>query len=126
MELGYRIKKIRQEKKYSQQEIADYLNISQKMYSNFESCKTQLSIIQLFHLSKILSFNLFNFLKNLYNDLGIENINSEQTLDDSISAESKDALLVNYINIIKDKDEIISLLKEKIKRISDEYNHTKI
>ncbi|WP_250436016.1 helix-turn-helix domain-containing protein [Hanstruepera flava] len=117
MNLGYLIKKIRESKRFSQQEVADSLGISQKKYSNFESCKTKLSIDQLLALSKLLSFNLYDIIKDLdtVTPNGLSSVNNSER---STKITSKDALIEKYEIIIKDKEEIISLLKEKIKNFT--------
>ena len=54
----------RNEKRLSQQEVADYLGISQRTYSNFESDTTKPSIIKLVELSKILRFDFLKLFQN--------------------------------------------------------------
>lgn len=53
MELGHYLKKARESKRMSQQEVADQLGISQKTLSNIESNKAQPSVIQLAEMGKI-------------------------------------------------------------------------
>lgn len=48
---------MREDKKISQQEIADFLEISQKTYSNMESGKSTPSVTQLANLSTLLDFD---------------------------------------------------------------------
>ena len=63
MKLGKHLRKKRYEKKMSQQEIADFINVSQKTYSNFESDKSLPSILQLVNLSELLEFNFLELIK---------------------------------------------------------------
>jgi DNA-binding XRE family transcriptional regulator len=65
MKLGKHLRKKRYEKKMSQQEIADFINVSQKTYSNFESDKSLPSILQLVNLSELLEFNFLELIKQL-------------------------------------------------------------
>ena len=58
------LRKKRNEKRLSQQEVADYLGISQRTYSNFESDTTKPSIIKLVELSKILRFDFLKLFQN--------------------------------------------------------------
>eukprot|EP01039_Chlorochromonas_danica_P012724 gene12724-14637_t len=44
--VGISLRKLRVSKKYSQQYVADYLEISRNAYMNWEAGKTNLSIIQ--------------------------------------------------------------------------------
>jgi DNA-binding XRE family transcriptional regulator len=60
MKIGKHLRNKRHEKRLSQQEVGDYLNISQRTYSNFESDNSTPSIEQIVELSKLLDFD---FLK---------------------------------------------------------------
>jgi transcriptional regulator with XRE-family HTH domain len=60
MKIGKHLRNKRHEKRLSQQEVGDYLNISQRTYSNFESDNSSPSIEQIIALSKLLNFD---FLK---------------------------------------------------------------
>ena len=44
MQIGSKLKRIRENKRMSQQEIAEFLDISQKTYSNIESDKSKPSL----------------------------------------------------------------------------------
>ena len=60
MKIGKHLRNKRHEKRLSQLEVGDYLNISQRTYSNFESDNSTPSIEQIVELSKLLDFD---FLK---------------------------------------------------------------
>jgi transcriptional regulator with XRE-family HTH domain len=60
MKIGKHLRNKRHEKRLSQQEVGDYLNISQRTCSNFESDNSSPSIEQIVELSKLLDFD---FLK---------------------------------------------------------------
>jgi transcriptional regulator with XRE-family HTH domain len=60
MKIGKHLRNKRHEKRLSQQEVGDYLNISQRTYSNYESDNSLPSIGQIVELSKLLDFD---FLK---------------------------------------------------------------
>ena len=53
MELGHHLKRARESKRMSQQEVADILGVSQKTLSNMESGKTQPSFVHLAVMGKI-------------------------------------------------------------------------
>lgn len=85
--IGSILKKKREDKKISQQELADLLGISQRTYSNIESDKSNATIEQLSKLSEFLDFNLLKELKkqgltfhqynNEYSNVGVfQNNNS--------------------------------------------------
>jgi transcriptional regulator with XRE-family HTH domain len=113
MGLGHKIKHFRELNRISQQEIADLINVSQKTYSNYESCKTAPSTIHLIKLSKILNFDFLKYLKEKEGYINLEDDKESKSFSEKI----KDNLLVNYEIILRDKEEIISLLKEKIERL---------
>lgn len=57
-----KIKKIRKLKRFSQQYMADQLNLSQMAYSKIERNKTQLNWEKLNKLAKILSANIWDLV----------------------------------------------------------------
>ena len=61
--MGAKLRKIRKDKRISQEEIADFLDISQKTYSNIESDKSNASLMQLSKLSQLLDFDLLELLE---------------------------------------------------------------
>jgi len=119
MMVGYKLKKVREDKRISQQELADYLNISQKTYSNFESCKSTPSLKQLCTLSIKLEFDLVEYLK----ELGIKFNTSSQELPEILFTEKNENIkllehrISNYKLLLNSKDDIIELLKQKIEWI---------
>ena len=59
-----KIKILRQSKFYSQQYMADKLNMSQKAYSSLENGKTQMSVNRLLEIIKFLDVNLLDIMGN--------------------------------------------------------------
>ena len=59
MKIGKYLRKKRNEKRLSQQEVANLINVSQRTYSNFESDNSTPSIVQLTTLSELLEFDFF-------------------------------------------------------------------
>jgi transcriptional regulator with XRE-family HTH domain len=62
MELGSRLKKAREVKRLSQQDVAHLLGVSQKTLSNIESGKSIPNIFQLAKMGKIYELDLLDFL----------------------------------------------------------------
>jgi len=60
--IGFNIKRVRQQKGYSQDFMANKLNISQASYARIESQETKLSIDRLQEIANILDTNIFAFL----------------------------------------------------------------
>ncbi len=100
--------------KISQQELADYLNISQKTYSNFESNKSTPSLPQLAQLSELLDFSL----ESLLQEQGITfNQNNSEFKENSFGCtiyNTPEKLIQQYEFRLQEKAEIIQLLKDKI------------
>lgn len=106
MNLGAPLKKIRINKKMSQQNIANHLNVSQKTYSNLENNKSSFSVSQLVMVSEVLNFNLFSFLKTE----GL--VINENTKD--LYNEHPEELILRHEAQLERQREIARLLKYKI------------
>ena len=63
MELGQYLKKARESKRMSQQQVADQLGISQKTLSNIESNKSQPNIHQLAEMESLYEISILELLK---------------------------------------------------------------
>lgn len=118
MQLGHKLKRIREEKKISQEEISYHLEISQKTYSNIEADKTTPSIIQLSKLAELLEIDILELLKEqgiIFNQSNNEFKNDNGSY--IINNLSK-KLIEQYESRIKIKQELISFLKEKIANLT--------
>lgn len=104
MDLGYKLKQIRNLRRFSQYEVADFLNVSQKTYSNYESCRSIPSTMHLIKLSEILYFDFVTYFTEKKGHSSLVKINEFNSQNEKI----KDKLLSS-------QEEIIILLKEKIK-----------
>lgn len=62
MMIGAQLKKAREDKRFSQQEVAEQLNISQKTLSNIECDKSQPTISQLAQLGEIYDIDILELL----------------------------------------------------------------
>jgi len=110
LEIGHKLKQIREDKKVSQQEVAYYLKVSQKTYSNIEANKSSLSIIQLLKLGAFLDFNIIEFLKEQQFFFNKVNNLSHKENDNTLPKK----LLEQYEYRIREKEQVIVLLREKI------------
>ena len=78
-----------------------------------------MNVEQLLKLSKFLGVSLLDLLRTIDPELEVTNgdlISSKHQFD---ASNYKDNLLEKYQSMIKDKEEIILLLKEKINRIAN-------
>ncbi|SEG23324.1 helix-turn-helix domain-containing protein [Algoriphagus boritolerans] len=62
MELGHHLKRARESKRMSQQEVAEFLGVSQKTLSNMESGKTQPTVMQLAKLGELYDLDMLKLL----------------------------------------------------------------
>lgn len=113
MKIGAQLKKAREEKKFSQQEIAHLLNISQKTLSNIESDKSNPTIEQLSKLSEVYELDILELLSS--QGITFNQHNREGNNGIIYNYHFPEKLIEQYEQRIKDKDEIIALLREEIK-----------
>lgn len=122
MKLNYydKIRKIRENRGYKQEFVADQLNITQRTYSNIESGKTQLTVERLIEIVRILDTSLseiFEYegntiLNNNFNDTSTKNKGGNLICKTEDFEEQKKL----YERIILMKDEEISFLRESLKK----------
>ena len=77
MTLGEKLKKTRLKKNFTQEYLADMLNVSQKTYSNFENNKTTPDFPQMEEISKILEVSVLDFLSG--DNMTINNTNGDHS-----------------------------------------------
>ena len=120
MLIGSHLKQIRENKKVTQQEVADYLGISQKTFSNIEADKSVLSTIHLFKLTEILELDILEIfkgqgLKFKTSDNDIKDITTDYINDNNVKK-----IIEQFESRLSIKRELIKLLKEKIIKIECE------
>lgn len=110
--LGERIKRLREERNYSQQYLAGKLGISQKAYSKIETNQTKLSVDNLLKIAEILETSINKILDTdgnaVYNNFSTHNgegIVIHKTTSDKVNE--------LYEKLIQAKDEEIKRLKEQ-------------
>lgn len=125
MQIGATLKRKREAKKLSQQEVADFLNISQKTYCNMESNKSDISIEQLSNLGEYLEFDVMEELekqgivfnqnnkKGNNNGIVVNNIDEVKALYEKIISE-KDNRIKEKDDLLTEKSQIITLLQEQL------------
>lgn len=114
MKIGSQLKRAREDKRFSQQEIATLLEISQKTLSNIESDKSNPTIEQLSKLSEVYDLNMLELLSNQGIVFKQSSQNEEKSLKNPIHSYSE-KLIQQFEERLKEKNEIISLLKKEIK-----------
>ncbi|MGB6092996.1 MAG: helix-turn-helix domain-containing protein [Moheibacter sp.] len=112
MKIGAQLKKAREEKKFSQQEIANLLDISQKTISNIESDKSNPTIKQLSKLSEVYQLNILELLSK--EGITFNQHNREVENNGIIqNYHLPEKLIEQYKQRIKEKDDFIEILKKK-------------
>ena len=112
--IGAKLKKIREQKRFSQKDIAVILGISQKTYSNIESDKSKIGIKQLAKLSEILNFDLFVLLQEYGITLNQSYNNFFDKNNMAMINDYHNKLIKQMELRLQEKDEIIRLLKEQL------------
>ena len=119
MNLGTKIRNERGEKGFSQEFLAEKLNISQGTLSNIESNKSKPDIDLLRGISKILEIDVYdlieeNKLKQINKDSAVGYMAEHQKI------ELSEKLIEQYEFRLKEKDEMISILQEQSKHLNEE------
>ncbi len=108
MEIGTKIKKVRELKNYTQEYMSQRLNVSQSTYSRFEKDDSDLTISQLKDISEIFGMkveDLINFdEKFIFNNYGTAHDKSFSVNYQSVSDKERELY-----------DKTILLLEDKIK-----------
>ncbi|EOZ91935.1 hypothetical protein A33Q_4028 [Indibacter alkaliphilus LW1] len=124
---------LRESRDYSQEYVANVLNINQKTYSNLESGKTKLTLDRIQQLSEFYHVKPDYFLSDElpvinYNTGPKSNSNSGY-IHNYINDQSTESLYERIISekdqLIKEKDHQIGLLKEVIEILKSELNSKK-
>ena len=117
MEIGHKLKKLRERSKYSQEDIAEFIGVSQKTWCNIESNSSRIGLARLLKFSELMGYDILE----LFVDLDIVSIDAIRNIqkDTDNDNELVDKINAQFSERLKEKDEIIDLLKEKIERLED-------
>jgi transcriptional regulator with XRE-family HTH domain len=110
-EIGARIKRLREDKNYSQDYLAQKLGITQKAYSKIETNQTRLSVDNLLRISEVLETSINKILDidggTVYNNYSTHN--GEGIV---INKTTSDKIIDLYDRLLKAKDDEIEALKK--------------
>jgi len=110
MKIGNKLRVFRTEKGYTQEKIADLLQISQASYSNLENNIGKVDLKTIQKISEIYEIDLVSLL----NQDGINfNQNLNTSNNDSIINQLTEKLIEQYETRLKEKDKIIAKLKSR-------------
>ncbi len=106
MTLGEKLKKARINKNFTQEYLAEVLNVSQKTYSNFENDKSKPAFAQVEDIAKALDVSVLDFLSG-------DNITVNQN-DNEIAIAQNYATINTSEKLIEQYEERIKELKEQV------------
>ncbi|WP_204344813.1 helix-turn-helix domain-containing protein [Psychroserpens algicola] len=112
--VGTLIKKIRELKGYSQEFLADQINISQSAYSDLENNKTKIDLVRLQKIANILDTNILELIAN-NSPLDSRRIKSISIY--TLNLDLFDQLKDQYEKRLKEKDILIEQLKSQLRNL---------
>lgn len=118
MTISEKIKQARLSKSFTQDFMADILNISQKTYSNFENNKTTPDFSQIEQIAKILEINVLDFLSDEKIAFNYSNINGGN--NGFVINNLSDKLIQQYELGLKKMDEENQYLKTLLHKFTNE------
>lgn len=113
-DLGARIKRLREEKNYSQMYLAGKLGVTQKAYSKIENNQTKLSVDNLLRIAEVLETSVNKILDTDGNAV-YNNYSTHHGEGIVIYKTESDKIVDLYEKLLKSKDEEINYLKEMLK-----------
>ena len=113
MNLGTKIRKIREIKNYSQTYMASQLGITQAAYSALENGKTEIDEVKLNSISEILKVDP-NVIKNFSEEI-IFNSCIQSGVSNNYNINQIDKIQELYERIIAQKDDYIKELEDRLK-----------
>jgi transcriptional regulator with XRE-family HTH domain len=119
MSLGEKIKKLRELKNYTQQYMANQLEISQSGYGKIERNETDISITKLEKIAGILQTDIVSILifedKHIFSASSVQKIVSKESSCNESCSELVDKVIQQYITEITYLKSIIDTLIKKDK-----------
>ena len=117
MAIGEKLKQARHSKSYTQDFMADVLNISQKTYSNFENNKTTPDFSQIEQIARVLEISVLDFLTEEKMGFNYNNINGRN--NGFVVNKLSEKLVEQYELRIKKLEEENQYLKILLNKITD-------
>lgn len=115
MALGEKLKQARLKKNFSQEYMAEMLNVSQKTYSNFENDKTTPSFAQIETIAQLLETSILEFLSS--ERVSFNTNNSTGVNNGLVINNLSEKLIEQYELRIKKQEEEIAYLKSLLDKM---------
>ena len=114
MSIGGKLRKLRQNKGYSQEYMAETLNISQKTYSNMENEKASISVETLKLIATELEVDVLELLSDGKVIVQYNTSQDTSTFNGVVNQHASEDIINSYKQIIEDFRAIITDLKSQI------------
>ena len=124
MKIGSHLKRAREAKRLSQQEVADRLSISQRTLSNMESDKSNPTIDQLAMMGELYEVNIIEILSQNGVTFQEPQIDREKAATDELHYLREIRELLEQL--LQEKDSRIALLEENLERVKKGYNEARL
>lgn len=113
--IGFNIRRIREQKGFSQEYLADRLDISQASYARLENEETKITVDRLLKIAEILETEIIDFFNVMKSGIQTQNnYDSSYGYIQNLTIENKDMIqkMIDLYEIrLKEKDEQIAFLK---------------
>lgn len=113
--IGFNIRRIREQKGFSQEYLADRLDISQASYARLENEETKITVDRLLKIAEILETEILDFFNVMKSGIQTQNnYDSSYGYIQNLTIENKDMVqkIIDLYEIrLKEKDEQIAFLK---------------
>lgn len=113
-DIGNKLRKLRLNKGYSQEYMAEKLHVCQKTYSNMENEKATISIDTLRKIAEELEVDLLELLTDGKVVVQYNNSHDSSTFNGVVNHNLSEDFIENYKNIINDYKLVIEELKKQI------------
>jgi len=113
--IGFNIRKIREAKGFSQDYMANVLDISQASYARLENEDTKVTVDRLYKIAEVLDTNIIDFFSaDIVTIQNQNNYEGSYGLVQNLTIENKDI----YEKLLKSKTEQLELLPKIIEKYS--------
>ncbi|GIM52919.1 transcriptional regulator [Capnocytophaga cynodegmi] len=121
--IGFNIRKIREQKGFSQEYLANELNISQASYARLENQETKITIDRLLQIAKVLDTEITELFNDNKINIQSQTYNAEAYGNGYVqnlvieNKETVNKLVESYKERLKEKDEQIDFLKSLLTQL---------
>ena len=115
-DLGFKIRRLRELKNFTQEYISQELGISLRTYQRIESGKSQVSVIQFVLLTKILEINLEDLLASYTGSQNQDNSSSNFPFSHSFLEKENARLEAQISSLRSEKERLMGILERLLEK----------